>query len=74
MTVKELKKLLSTEDDMTEIVMSRDEEGNGFSPLADVGKGIYVAESTWAGELYNEDDEEAPLSEGKKVICLWPTN
>jgi hypothetical protein len=35
MTVKELIKQLKTQDSSTEILVSRDEEGNGFSSLED---------------------------------------
>lgn len=36
MTVKELIEALSKEDPSRIIVMSRDAEGNGYSPLADL--------------------------------------
>ncbi len=34
------------------VVLAKDAEGNGFSPLATVSVGMYVAESTYAGEVY----------------------
>lgn len=40
----------------TVIVMSKDAEGNGYSPLADLSLGMYDAECTWAGEVYMTDE------------------
>lgn len=71
MKVKHLIKTLQKEDPEMLIVMSKDGEGNSFSPLADIGDGFYVAESTWSGDLYCEDEKP---KKSKKVICLWPTN
>ena len=71
MKVKKLIKLLQAYDPNTEVVMSSDGEGNSYSPLADAGQGFYVAESTWSGDLYSE--EEKP-DDAKEVVCLWPTN
>jgi hypothetical protein len=73
MNIKELKKILSNYPDDFEVVMSSDEEGNSFSPLADFGVGFYVPETTWSGEVFmGEDMEEEGLSEN--CIVLWPTN
>jgi len=67
------------------VVMSSDAEGNSFSPLADAGESLYVAESTWAGDIYptpediadddqyTDEDDGAP-DEAVRVVLLWPTN
>ncbi len=82
MKVKALnKKLLETYDDDMWVVLSRDEEGNEFSPLADGDKWLYVPESKDFGEIYdpadNEDlkraQEDAQASQTKvyKAVVLW---
>ena len=50
MTVRELKKALEGFDDDDQVVMSKDGEGNDYSPLADRGSDRYVAGSPWSGE------------------------
>ncbi len=64
------------------VVMAKDGEGNGFSPLDDVVPGTYTAESTYSGEAgilkltkelrehgYTEEDVK-----DERAIVLWPTN
>ncbi len=83
-TVGELIDWLATQPRYRIVVMSRDAEGNGFSPLADAGDAMYVAESTWAGDVYPtpEDiagddrytaEDEAPGG-AIRVVVLGPTN
>ncbi|QRY51794.1 hypothetical protein [Mycolicibacterium septicum] len=50
------------------VVQSRDAEGNGFSPLADIEVGKYQAETTWSGEMIPRDCDGSP------AVCLWPVN
>jgi hypothetical protein len=42
------------------VVMSKDAEGNGYSPLADVtgpdDPHVYEPETTWSGEVYKNPD------------------
>jgi len=71
MKAKELIKLLEKNPDR-EVVMSKDSEGNGFSPLADVGEQFYVPETTWSGEVCSQDELDG--REGKEAFVLWPTN
>lgn len=84
MTVKELKALLADQPDERLVILSKDSEGNGFSPLAEVAEGMYVPYSTWSGEVYPTpeqiladsfltEEDEAP-EEATHVICLWSTN
>ena len=84
MKVKELKELLKNVDDNRLVVMSKDGEGNGFSPLADIDDtSNYEADSTWSGEVgiekltpelekqgYGEED----VNHGVPALVLWPTN
>ena len=86
MTVKQLIERLQKEDPKRLVVISKDGEGNGFSPLADVSTGAYRAESTWAGEIglepvdltpamkRNGYGEEDVIEDGKPALVLWPTN
>ena len=84
MTVKELIETLSKCDPERVVVMSKDGEGNNFSPLADYSEGAYVPECTWAGQVMLEKltaaDRKAGYSEedvavnGQPCVCLWPTN
>lgn len=86
LTVGELKTLLSGFPDDYHVVLAKDEEGNGFSPLADGDAAFYEAENTWSGDAYfvvgdafglDEDAEnyndELPV-ESANCVVLWPTN
>lgn len=75
MKVKELKELLSNIDDDYEVVLSKDGEGNGFSPLADYMMAEYEPETTWCGEIWSEEDSiDAERKHNQNAIVLWPTN
>lgn len=83
MTVAELIKELKKQPQDAMVVMSRDSEGNSYSPLADLGQGRYEEETSWSGQLgivelteeyikqgYTEED----VLDGPIVVALWPTN
>lgn len=68
----------------TVVVLAKDGEGNGFSPLAEVEDAMYEAETTWSGDRYlteeqrgAEDDpddwSEAPDG-AVPAVFLWLTN
>lgn len=82
MKAKDLIKILEKNPEM-EIVMSKDAEGNGFSPLGGVDKSAYVPYNGWSGEIglleltpelekqgYTEED----VMNGEPVYVLWPNN
>ena len=82
-TVGELVDWLATQPRDRIVVMS-ERGGNGFSPLADVGEAMYLAESTWEGAIFPtpEDiagddrytaEDEAPGG-AIRVVVLGPTN
>lgn len=50
MTVKELIEYLQQCNPSDLVVLSRDAEGNGYSPLESYSEDLYVAESSWYGE------------------------
>lgn len=82
MTLGELKLQLLEIDpamDDQEVVMSRDGEGNGYSPLAAIGLAFYAPTSTYSGELYDPEDVDSEDAEwlpdnAAKAVFLWPTN
>jgi hypothetical protein len=43
------------------VILQKDSEGNGYSPLSDAEDGLYEAESTWSGEVYPTPAELAKL-------------
>ena len=84
MTVKQLINKLQKCDPDREVVMSRDAEGNGYSPLDDFWEGAYRADSTWHGEVGLEKltkaDREAGytdedvMDDGVPALILCPVN
>lgn len=71
MTVKELKDLLDTYPDDFLVVMSKDSEGNGFSPLDCIDEVGYDPDNRYSGQIYSIEEESADTIE---AICLWPIN
>lgn len=77
MTVRELMELLATLPADLPVVLSKDAEGNRFSPLSDWSAGRYEPDSTWSGEFYTWEDhagtKEIAIGDSN-AICLWPVN
>lgn len=84
LTVRDLRESLAELPDDMLVVMSKDAEGNGYSPLAEVAQSMYLADSTWSGETYPTpediadddqygEDDEAP-DDAVRVVALWPVN
>lgn len=83
MTVKELIKILQNLDQKSNVILQKDSEGNGYSPLCGAEPAIYVADS---GKVYRiertaedncmEIDEWEKLKNSKenKCVVLWPIN
>lgn len=83
MTVRELIAKLQEYDPEAVVVMSSDREGNGHSPLDEIDASTYVPDTTWSGELWDpEYDEADPEDEDAwerpanavPCVCLWPVN
>lgn len=83
-TVGELVDYLMTQPRDRRVVLAKDAEGNGYSPLADAGEAMYAADSTWSGEVYltpeelaaksrPDDWDEAP-DDAVRVVVLGPVN
>ena len=68
MTSHELARQLLEMPDLP-VVMSKDEEGNLFRPLAEVGDGYY-----YAGDIYlsNRSWDEEGHTAGVYSVVLWP--
>lgn len=85
-TVKELRELLADLPEDMQVVMSKDGEGNSYSPLSDGSSNyIYVPECTWSGDVYStdhsaedmdmdEEDWEEFKATNDRALVLWPTN
>lgn len=86
MTVKELRKLLDEYPDDYVVILQKDTEGNGHSPLEGSWHGVYVPDSTWSGnvhlaELTEEDrgqgyteDDLYDGDDGQFALILYPVN
>lgn len=86
MIVKELIELLQTMPEDSIVIMQKDSEGNGYSPLSSVDADtIYAAETTWYGEVYStnwtakdtgmDDEEWEDFKERTpKCVVLEPIN
>lgn len=86
MTVGELADYLVGQPRDRLIVLAKDAEGNGYSPLSAVEEAIYVPDSTWSGEIYltpeqiaAEDDPDDQFDGSgedgaERVVLLGPVN
>ncbi len=84
MKVFELIEFLKGCDQDSDVIMQKDPEGNGYSPLAGAdNECVYVQESSYSGEVYSvsdsaddnlmEENEWQELLTGPRVVVLWPT-
>ncbi|MGW6455006.1 hypothetical protein ACWF94_03625 [Streptomyces sp. NPDC055078] len=86
MTLAELRQQLAELahlPDDTPVVMSRDAEGNEYSPLFTMDDALYVAHSEYSGDWYATDDHRAANPrqdwdpappEAVPAIFLWPNS
>jgi len=72
-TVKQLIEDLKKENPDALVVMSKDGEGNSYSPLHESRSTTYKANNTWSGQI---DDDSKPSKKNGTVaaVVLWPTN
>jgi hypothetical protein len=88
-TCGELADYLAAHPRDRKVIMARDPEGNGFSPLADASEGMYQADTTYSGEVYltpeaharlmsdpasGYTDEDAPPDDAERAVVLGPVN
>ena len=70
--IVELQEIIAEESELADavIVQSQDAEGNGFSPLDELGLGKY---SIGLRELVHPDDVD-DYDDLVDSVCLWPVN
>jgi len=56
MKVSELIEILKEQDQDSIVVMSKDGEGNGYSPLSSVEGLYYQADNSWSGQVIDDDN------------------
>lgn len=86
MTLAELRAQLAALNlpDGTVVILAKDGEGNGFSPLVEADPGMYLADTTWSGERYLTEEQRLAKEEpddwfqapddAVPAVFLWPTN
>ena len=85
MNVGELKNILMSLPDNMEVILQKDGEGNGYSPLSRADSNIiYIPSSSWSGVAYStewtasdmcmEEDEWEELKKKPRVLVLEPIN
>jgi hypothetical protein len=85
MLVKELMEILQEFDPESEVILQKDAEGNGHSPLSFWYSGYYVAESTYSGSIFadewsaddcgmDEDEWEKMREDTPLTMVLVPIN
>lgn len=55
------------------VVLQKDSEGNGYSPLVGAEASFYLANSTWIGECYDPADPDRPVG-AVPCVVLYPVN
>lgn len=75
MTVTQLIKRLSKLNPDAQIILQRDPEGNGYSPISCAEKGYYlngdVYSASWTpGDCCMEEDEHAKMVASEKAQCV----
>lgn len=85
MKVSLLLKILKELDPEMEVIIQKDSEGNGYSPLAGADpEGIYVEESSWGGYVYDptwgaegacmDEEEWQEILKLPRALILYPVN
>ena len=85
MKVSELIEQLQTMDPDSEVILQKDAEGNGYSPLEGADENcVYIAETTWYGNVYStnwtpdeadmDPDEWAEILAKPRCVVLYPVN
>jgi hypothetical protein len=85
MTIKDLKEAIQDLPDDMLVILQKDAEGNGYSPLAGADSdAVYIADSTWSGDVYDlswtadeadmDEDEWEEMKQKEKALILYPVN
>ena len=76
-TVKELIEILSSLPGDSVVVLQKDSEGNGYSPLAGAEAAKYIPENTYSGEVPCQEDVDDGEYEGQDMmdcVVIHPIN
>lgn len=71
-TVHDLIAYLQTLNQDALVVMSKDSEGNGYSPLRTVDEDRYINDTSYSGYVLHGDTDTA--NESRACVALWPVN
>lgn len=85
MNIKNLKQLIESLPDDMEVILQKDSEGNGYSPLSGGDpESVYFKDSSYSGDVYNtsftaeeldmDEDEWEKMKVKNKVLVLYPVN
>lgn len=85
MIVKELKETIANLPDNMEVIVQKDVEGNGYSPLRGADfDAVYIPETAYYGEVYDtkwsadeadmNDEEWKEIKEKPRSLILHPIN
>lgn len=85
MNVKELKELIFDLPDDMQVILQKDSEGNGYSPLAGTdSNAVYIAENSYSGEVYSlnwssgdasmSEDDWLEIKKTDPALILYPIN
>jgi hypothetical protein len=79
MLVKDLIELLQTLPQDYEVIMSKDSEGNHYSPFHSFVLAQYIPDNTWSGEIVTEEDQQyaeyhEPEPYVENSVVLFPVN
>ena len=73
--VGDLRRHLEGLSDDVLVVMSKDAEGNNYSPLAEAeAEWTYFPDTTWSGEIHEIHKDDIRFDDGVPCIVLWPVN
>ena len=76
MKVKDLIKALKEQDPNMEIIISQDEEGNGYKSIHELGLSQFNKEGSYWESAYEDDDpktkEPIYTAGSKPCVVIWP--
>ncbi len=75
MKVSELIEMLEALDADSDaiVILAKDGEGNGFSPICEADAAHYIPFNKYSGECIHTDDvDDHP--DAVSCVCLWPVN
>jgi hypothetical protein len=75
MTVGDLKNRLAEMSDDLPVILQKDAEGNGYSPLSWISREkLYEPESDWSGEVYGTESDYDLPENAVRAVVLGPVN